>query len=69
MTPTLLDLIAIALGLVILLGLAFKPGFWWNGERMRFTRERFGERNTLLMYLLMAVLLLAVGIWGALQGA
>lgn len=69
MNPTFLDILAIAFGVVILLGLIIKPSFWWNGERMRFTRERFGERNTIILYIVTAVVLIAVGVWGSMQGA
>lgn len=62
----LLDLILIVFGLFTLFGAIVRPDFYWNRGRIRRTREIMGDRNTIILYLVVGLLMLAVGAWGAL---
>ena len=68
LNPTPFDILVFVIGVAILIGLAIRPAFWWNRGRMKFTRERIGDRNTFIIYFVLAVVMVAVAIWGASQG-
>ena len=60
----LLDMIIIAAGVYVLAGISIKFDFFWNRGRILRTRTIMGDRNTVIMYIIVGLILLGVGIWG-----
>lgn len=65
---SLIDYLLIAIGLYFFYGVAFKPGFFWERGRIARTRSIIGDRNTTILYIVLAILMLGVGIYGAYGG-
>ncbi|MCB8923958.1 MAG: hypothetical protein H6662_20450 [Ardenticatenaceae bacterium] len=64
MQPSFIDYILVIFGAYYLYGVTFKPEFFWQRGRIRRTREVIGDQNTARMYLVVAVIMLAVGLIG-----
>ena len=60
----LLDWAIITYGVYLLIGLALRPPFFWDTKRMLQRRKLIGDRNTMLMYGVIALLLLGLGAGG-----
>lgn len=67
MTPDILDILLLLFGGYYLVGVIFKPAIFWERGRIVRTRDIIGDQKTLLMYGALAVLMLAVGVWGSFQ--
>lgn len=60
----LLDIAIVAWGFYELFGITVKPGFYWErSRRMQLARARLGDRNTTILYLFLALLLVGFGLW------
>ena len=65
MTPDILDILLLIIGIYFLVGVIFKPGIFWERGRVLRTRDIIGDQNTLLMYAVLSVVMIGVGIWGS----
>lgn len=61
----ILDIVILLLGLYFLYGVWQKPKIFWEGRRIRRTRNVLGDEVTFWMYAIMGVIMTAVGIGGA----
>ena len=60
----LLDIAIFAWGVYELFGITVKPPFYWErSRRMQRARARLGDRNTTILYLVLALLLVGFGLW------
>ena len=65
MTPDILDILLLIIGIYFLIGVIFKPSIFWERGRVLRTRDIIGDQNTLLMYAVLSVVMIGVGIWGS----
>jgi len=59
-----IDIILIAAGIYVFAGVSIKFDFFWNRGRILRARNIIGDRNTVIMYVIIGIVLLGVGIWG-----
>mgnify|MGYP006921589604 CR=1 FL=1 len=63
-----IDLLLLIGGVFILIAIVVKPNFFWESRGMQRRRAMIGDNKTVIMYVITAVIMLAVGIWGAMGG-
>lgn len=61
------DLLLLIGGFFILVAVIVKPKFFWESRGIRRRREMIGDEKTVRMYVVTAVIMLAVGIWGVMR--
>jgi len=62
---SLIDIVLLIAGIYTFYGVAFKPHIFWDRGRILRTREMIGDRKTELLYYIVALVMIAVSIWGA----
>lgn len=67
MQPGLLEIILIIWGAYYLVGVIFKPAFFWERGRILRTRSIIGDQKTLLLYTILAFVMIAVAIFGIIR--
>jgi hypothetical protein len=60
----IIDILLIGLGLFLIYVNLVKPDFYWNSRRIKMRRDYLGDRNTIVMYIVIGVIFIAVGMWG-----
>jgi len=60
----LIDVVIIAVGIYFLAGVSIKFDIFWNQRRVLRARNMIGDKNTVIMYTILGIILLGVGIWG-----
>ena len=65
MTPSLINIIILLIGLYFVYGVMFKPAIFWERERIQRTRRVVGDNGTLWMYGILGSMMAIVGILGA----
>lgn len=68
MGASLIDIILMLGGLYVLYGVTAKPAIFWERGRILRTRQIIGDRNTIIMYLIVGLVMMGVGVWGATIG-
>ena len=67
MQPDILDILLLLLGGYYLVGVVVKPAIFWERGRILRTRDILGDQKTLIMYAALAVIMIAIGLWGSFQ--
>jgi hypothetical protein len=60
----IIDIVLVLFGAFTVYGAMAKPDFYWNSRRIARTRQIIGEQRTVTMYIIVGVVMLAVGFWG-----
>ena len=60
----LLSVILILLGILTILGIYFKPRFYWESKRLRRARKLVGDRQVIITYNILAVIMIVLGFLG-----
>jgi hypothetical protein len=61
----IIDILLVLVGSYFLYGVLFKPSFFWDRPGMQRRREIIGDKRTSQMYLVLAIMMVAVGLIGA----
>jgi hypothetical protein len=67
MQPDILDILLLLLGGYYLVGVVVKPPIFWERGRILRTRNIIGDQKTLILYASLAVIMIAIGLWGSFQ--
>lgn len=67
MQPDILDILLLLFGGYFLVGVIFKPAIFWERGRIPRTREIIGDQKTIIMYVVLAMVMIGVGLWGSFQ--
>lgn len=67
MSPDILDILLLLIGIYFLVGVIFKPSIFWEGRRILRTRGIIGDQKTLIMYAVLSIVMIGVGLWGSFQ--
>ncbi len=59
----LLSTIIVVWGAIILIGTAFKLGFYWETERIQHSRTHFGEKRATILHSSVGILMIILGLW------
>jgi hypothetical protein len=60
----LLSIVLTIIGLALLYGALFRPRLFWESQKLRQTRALIGDHKSRLLYVVVGVIMLAVGLWG-----
>ena len=61
------DLLLLVGGVFILIAVVVKPKFFWESRGMQRRREMIGDQKTTILYIVTAVIMLAVSAWGMMR--
>lgn len=64
-----IDILTLIVGAFLIVGVVFKPDFYWNSYRMKRRREVFGDQKLQVYFIILGIIMITVGFFRISMGS